>query len=239
MKITVEVWSDIFCPFCYIGKSKFESALEKFSRKEEVEVIYKSFELNPNSQKSQDGDIHSIIASKYGVSYEQAKMNNDNIVEQAALAGLTFNFDTLVPTNSFDAHRMIHFAAKYGKMKEMTEALFAAYFTDSKNVSDKETLANIAVVIGLDKEEALKALNSDAYGKEVRADEEEGSKLGVNSVPFFVFNRKFAVSGAQSPEAFLSVLEKAFEDEEILNDVNEEKDEEDTEDRCAGGTCKI
>jgi len=231
----IEVWSDIFCPFCYIGKRKFEIALEEFSRKDEVEVVYKSFELNPNAAKSYDVDIHSLIASKYGISYEKAKINNDNIVEQAAEVGVTFNFDTLVPTNSFDAHRMIHFAAQYGKMKEMTEALFAAYFTDSKDVSDKETLANIAVVIGLDKEEALKALNSDAYGKEVRADEEEGSQLGVNSVPFFVFNRKFAVSGAQSPETFLSVLEKAFADEEILNDVNEE----DTEDGCAGGTCKI
>lgn len=212
----IEIWSDIFCPFCYIGKRKFERALEKFSRKDEVEVVYKSFELNPNAAKSFEGDIHSLIASKYGVSYEQAKMNNDNIVKQAAEVGVTFNFDTLVPTNSFDAHRMIHFAAAHGKIEEMTEKLFGAYFTDSKDISNYETLADIAATVGLDKEEALNVLNSDIYANEVRSDEEEGIRLGVTSVPFFVLNRKFAVSGAQSPEAFLSALEKALEDEELV-----------------------
>ena len=209
----IEIWSDIFCPFCYIGKRRFENALEEFSRKEEVEVVYKSFELNPNAHKSYDSDIHGLIASKYGITYEEAKANNDNIVKQAASLGLTYNFDTLIPTNSFDAHRMIHFAAAHGKMEEMTEKLFIAYFTDSKDISNYETLADIANAIGLNKEEALNVLNSDAYGNEVRSDEEEGSRLGVTSVPFFVLNRKFAVSGAQSKEAFLSALEKAFEDQ--------------------------
>ena len=209
----IEIWSDIFCPFCYIGKRRFENALQQFSKKSEVEVIYRSFELNPNAPKHHEGDIHGLIASKYGISYEEAKANNDNIVKQAASIGLNYNFDTLIPTNSFDAHRMIHFAAAYGKMQEMTEQLFIAYFTDSKDISNMETLANIAVIIGLDKEEALNVLNSDNYAKEVRADEEEGSKLGVNSVPFFVLNRKIVVTGAQSTEVFLKALEKAWEDD--------------------------
>ncbi|MDZ4965128.1 DsbA family oxidoreductase, partial [Clostridium perfringens] len=123
----VEIWSDIFCPFCYIGKRRFEAALEKFDNSLEVEVIYRSFELNPSSPKHYEEDIHALIASKYGMSYEEAKLNNDNIIKQAATLGLTYNFDTLIPTNSFDAHRMIHFANKYRKMEEMTEGLFKAY----------------------------------------------------------------------------------------------------------------
>lgn len=231
----VEIWSDIFCPFCYIGKRRFEAALEQFAAKSEVEVVYRSFELNPNAPKQYGEDIHALIASKYGISYEEAKLNNDSIVKQAATLGLTYNFDTLIPTNSFDAHRMIHFADKHGKMKEITEAIFKAYFTDSKNVSDFETLANIAVNIGLDKEEALSALNSGAYESEVRRDEDKGSQLGISGVPFFVFNDKFAVSGAQSEAVFLNALDKVWEEEKPFTDINDGNDAN----ICTDGYCKI
>lgn len=212
----IEIWSDIFCPFCYIGKRKFEEALESFDKKEEVEVIYRSFELNPNAPKHSDKNIHELISSKYGITYEEAKLNNDNIVNQAKELGLEYNFDTLVPTNSFDAHRMIHFAKEYGKMEEMTEALFKAYFTDSKNVSDFNTLAEIAVSIGLDKEEALKILNNNEYKDSVRSDEELAGRYGINAVPFFIFNEKFTVSGAQPTEIFLRALNKVSEEEKSL-----------------------
>lgn len=237
----VEIWSDIFCPFCYIGKRKFELSLKKFDKKEEVEVIYRSFELNPNSPKSYDKNIHEIIASKYGISYEEAKLNNDNIVKQARDLGLEYNFDTLVVTNSFDAHRMIHFADKYGKMEEMTEALFKAYFTDSKNVSDANTLADIASSIGLDKDEALRVLNSNEYKNLVRKDEEMARSYGISSVPFFIFNNKFSVSGAQPTEIFLMALNKAIEDEKSFINLNKQNINDDKENKnvCIDGKCNI
>ena len=207
----VEIWSDIFCPFCYIGKRKFEAALENFEKKEDVEVIYRSFELNPGAEKHNDKNIHELIASKYGITYEEAKLNKDNIVRQAK-----DNFDTLIPTNSFDAHRMIHFAKEYGKMEEMTEALFKAYFTDSKNVSDFNTLAEIAESVGLNKEEAINVLNSNKYSDLVRGDEELAGRYGINAVPFFIFNEKFTVSGAQPIELFLRALNKVSEEEKSL-----------------------
>ncbi|MGG7177886.1 DsbA family oxidoreductase [Clostridium paraputrificum] len=231
----VEIWSDIFCPFCYIGKRKFEMALEEFSNKSEVEVVYRSFELNPSSPKHYNEDINGLIASKYGITYEEAKRNNENIIKQAANVGLTYNFDTLIPTNSFDAHRMIHFASKYGKMNEITEKLFIAYFTDSKDISDHKILADIAESIGLDRYEALNTLASNDYKKEVRADEEEASRLGITGVPFFVFNGKFAVSGAQPTNVFLNTLEKVLEDEKPEDSFNEESNEE----SCVGGVCPI
>ncbi|WP_411170085.1 DsbA family oxidoreductase [Clostridium sp. MB05] len=230
----VEIWSDIFCPFCYIGKRRFEAALEKFDNSLEVEVIYRSFELNPSSPKHYEEDIHALIASKYGMSYEEAKLNNDNIIKQAATLGLTYNFDTLIPTNSFDAHRMIHFANKYRKMEEMTEGLFKAYFTDSKDVSDYEILANIVASIGLDKEEALEVLNNNDYEESVRRDEKRGSQLGITGVPFFVFNDKFAVSGAQSTDIFLNALNKVLEDEKISVALNNEN----SVNICTDGYCK-
>lgn len=231
----IEIWSDIFCPFCYIGKRRFESALQQFENKSEVEVIYRSFELNPNAKKHYDEDMNALIAKKYGVSYEKAKENNDNIVKQAAESGLTFRFDTIVPSNSFDAHRLIHFAAQHGKMEEMTEELFKAYFTDSKNISDHEILAEIAETVGLNKEETLSVLSSTNYAKEVRADEEEANRLGITSVPFFVFDRKFAVSGAQPMEVFLDALTKAWKDgDELINLENSSEVE-----GCADGSCNI
>lgn len=237
----VEIWSDIFCPFCYIGKRKFELALNEFNKKEEVEVRYRSFELNPNAPKSYDKNIHELIASKYGISYEEAKLNNDNIVKQAKDLGLEYNFDNLVVTNSFDAHRMIHFADKYGKMEEMTEALFKAYFTDSKNVSDINTLANLVSSIGLDKDEAISVLNSNDYKDSVRNDEEMARNYGISSVPFFIFNDKFSVSGAQPTEIFLMALNKAIEDEKSFIDLNKQNINDDKENKnvCVDGKCNI
>lgn len=237
----VEIWSDIFCPFCYIGKRKFELALKEFDKKEEVEVRYRSFELNPNAPKSNDKNIHELIASKYGISYEEAKLNNDNIVKQAKDLGVEYNFDTLVVTNSFDAHRMIHFAEKYGKMQEMTEALFKAYFTDSKNVSDFNTLGDIVSNIGLDKDEAIKVLNNNEYKDLVRRDEEMARHYGISSVPFFIFNDKFSVSGAQPTEIFSMALNKAMEDEKSFIDLNKKNSDDNKENKnvCIDGSCNI
>ncbi|MGG7058848.1 DsbA family oxidoreductase [Clostridium tertium] len=215
----VEIWSDIFCPFCYIGKRRFENALKNFSDKDDVEVIYRSFELNPDAPKVNNNSIHEAIAEKYGMSVEEAKLNNDGIVRQAASLGLEYNFDTLILTNSLDAHRLIHFAKDFNNMQEMTEALFKAYFTDSKNISDIDVLVDIADSIGLDKEEAIRFLNSDKYKNEVREDELLARKYGITSVPTFIFNDKFKVTGAQSEDVFLLALNKAIEEEKTSLDL--------------------
>ncbi|MGG7212524.1 DsbA family oxidoreductase [Clostridium nigeriense] len=213
----VEIWSDIFCPFCYIGKRRFENALKNFSDKDDVEVIYRSFELNPDAPKVNNNSIHEAIAEKYGMSVEEAKLNNDGIVRQAASLGLKYNFDTLILTNSFDAHRLIHFAKDFDKNNEMAEALFKAYFTDSKNISDFNTLGDIAKSIGLNKDEAIKVLNSDKYKKEVREDENLARNYSITSVPTFIIDDKFMISGAQSEEIFLMALKKGISDKNALN----------------------
>lgn len=213
----VEIWSDIFCPFCYIGKRRFESALNKFENKEEVEVVFRSFELNPNAEKANSNNIHEAIAEKYGITLDEAKANNENIVKQAKTLGLDYRFDTLILTNSFDAHRMIHFAKDFDKNNEMAEALFKAYFTDSKNISDFNTLGDIAKSIGLNKDEAIKVLNSDKYKKEVREDENLARNYSITSVPTFIIDDKFMISGAQSEEIFLMALKKVSSDKNVLN----------------------
>lgn len=202
----IEIWSDIFCPFCYIGKRRFENALNKFENKEAVEVQFRSFELNPNAEKINNNNIHQAIAEKYGIILDEARSNNENIVKQAKGLGLDFNFDSLILTNSFDAHRIIHFAKDYGKNNEMVEALFKAYFTDSKNISDFNTLGDIVRSIGLDKDEAIKVLNSNKYEKEVREDEALARRYSITSVPTFIINNKFIVTGAQSEDIFLMAL---------------------------------
>lgn len=233
----VEIWSDIFCPFCYIGKRRFENALKNFSNKDDVEVIYRSFELNPDAPKVNNNSIHKAIAEKYGMSVEEAKVNNDRIVRQAASLGLKYNFDTLILTNSFDAHRLIHFAKGINKMEEMTEALFKAYFTDSKNISDIDVLGDIVDSVGLDKKEAIEFLNSDKYKNEVREDELLARKYGITSVPTFIFNEKFKVTGAQPEDVFLLALNKVLEDDKVLLDLNVKSNNE--KNVCIDGECGV
>ena len=213
----IEIWSDIFCPFCYIGKRRFENALDKFNNKEDVQVVFRSFELNPNAEKANNSNIHEAISKKYGISINEAKANNDNIVNQAKTLGLDYNFDDLVLTNSFDAHRMIHFAKDYDKNIEMTEALFKAYFIDSKNISNFDTLGDIANRIGLNNDEAVYVLNSDKYKKEVREDENLARNYSITSVPTFIIDDKFMISGAQPEEVFLMALNRANSTGNTLN----------------------
>jgi predicted DsbA family dithiol-disulfide isomerase len=239
----VEIWSDFMCPFCYIGKRRFEAALEQFSNKNDVEVVYRSFELDPNAPRDVNHSVHEMLASKYNMTLERAKAMNEDVAGQAQSVGLTFNFDTMILTNTFDAHRLAHFAARYGKMHEMTGSLLKAYFTDSKHIGDHEVLAVLAAEVGLDKAEAAKILAGDEYTKEVRADEQEAGRLGVRGVPFFVINRKFAISGAQPSEVFLEALQKAWDEDRpltILNDPNNNTaDAACTDGICAPSTPKL
>ncbi|WP_166244228.1 DsbA family protein [Paenibacillus turpanensis] len=233
----VEIWSDFACPFCYIGKRRFEAALKQFPQGEEVEVVYRSFELDPNAPLKVDYDVHQMLAAKYGMTRERAIEMNQSMTDQAAELGLTYNMDTLVVTNTFDAHRLSQYAAAKGKLIPMTERLLKAYFTDSLNLGDREILADLAAEVGLERDEAAQMLESDAFSNDVRDDEQEGAQLGIRGVPFFVIDRKYGVSGAQPSEVFLQALQKAWEESRPLTMLNEENGELANE-ACEDGVCQ-
>lgn len=212
----VEIWSDFVCPFCYIGKRRFEAALQQFSHKEAVEVVYKSFELDSDARRDGNPGVHEMLADKYGMSREQAVAQTDNITQQAKTLGLDYHFDRTIQTNTFDAHRLAHFAASKGKLAEMTERLLKAHFTDTLHIGRHDTLADLAAEIGLDRDEAHRVLEDGGYADDVRADEQEARQLGVSGVPFFVINRKYAISGAQPSDVFLDALQKAWDEDHKL-----------------------
>lgn len=235
--IKVEVWSDYVCPFCYIGKRRLEQAISQFSQKDKVEVIFKSYELQPDSPKDIGMSMNEVLANKYGMSVEEAKNMTDGIAQQAAAEGLTYRFDTMIPTNTFNAHRLAKFAESKGKEAEMNEKLLHAYFTESKHIGDNETLAELATSVDLDKDEVLAMLNNASeYEADVRADQQRAQQIGVKGVPFFVLNEKFAISGAQTVETFVRALEKAWEDAQSsgkLQNLSETTDTTCTDEGCA------
>ncbi|OIK06615.1 disulfide bond formation protein DsbA [Bacillus sp. MUM 116] len=237
----IEVWSDFVCPFCYIGKRRLEEALSQFPNQDEVEVEFKSFELDPNSPKNIDKSIHEVLASKYGMSIEQAKQANQGVGQQAAGVGLTYHFDTMKPTNTFDAHRLAKFAKEHGKEAEVTEKLLQAYFTEGKNIGDYETLADITASAGLDRQQALTALQDQtAFANDVRIDEAIAQQYGISGVPYFVINQKYAISGAQPTETFLGALQQVWQEETaapvVLKDLSTESAADAT---CTDGSCGI
>jgi len=208
----VEVWSDIMCPFCYIGKRKFEHALEKFEGKENVVVEWKSFLLDPSIKNVSGKNIHEVLAEKKGWTKEYAQRVNSQVAGMAKEVGLNYQLDKVIPANTFSAHQLSHLAARHGLQNQMEEKLFHAYFTDGTDLGNIEALIELAVVVGLDEQEARKALITDEYADDVKADAYEGEQMGVRGVPFFVFDRKYAVSGAQPQEVFLSALETAWQE---------------------------
>lgn len=214
----VEIWSDYVCPFCYIGKRRFEAGLRQFSNNEAVEVVYKSFELDPHARRDGNPGVHDMLAAKYGMSREQAVANTNNITQQAKALGLDYYFDRTIQTNTFDAHRLSHFAASKGKLAEMTERLLKAHFTDTLHIGNHEMLADLAAEVGLDRVEALRVLTDGEYADDVRADEQEAGRVGVRGVPFFVINRKYTISGAQPSEVFLEALQKAWDEDHLLTE---------------------
>jgi len=208
----VNIWSDVRCPFCYIGKRKFEIALEKFQHKNEVEVEWQSFELDPNLVTEKDVNALDHLAEIKGISKAKAKEMNEYVAKVAKEVGLDFNFEKVVVANSFNAHRLIQFAKPKGLGNEAEEALFKAHFIEGKNIDDNETLVQTAVFIGLDENETREMLASVAFAKEVKQDEMQAQDFGIRGVPFFVLNDKYAVSGAQSPETFLQALEQTWKE---------------------------
>ncbi len=205
----VEIWSDVMCPFCYIGKRRFEHALEQFEHNDEVEIEWKSFQLNPRMETDPDAGINEYLARVKGWSLEEARSMNEQVTKMAKEEGLEYQMDQAVVANSFDAHRLVQYAKSEDKDDEVEEALFHAYFTEGKNIADHDTLVEIADSVGLDKGEVKKMLQSDDYSQEVKDEVNEGLELGLRGVPFFVFDRSHAVAGAQSSEQLLNILEKA------------------------------
>jgi predicted DsbA family dithiol-disulfide isomerase len=207
----VEIWSDIMCPFCYIGKRRFEKALKDFPGKENVTVEWKSFQLNPDMKTAPEKNINQYLAEVKGWSVKQAGEANARVTAMASSEGLHYDLGKAVVANSFDAHRLIQLAKANKKGDEAEERLFKAYFSEGKNIADHETLIQLGREIGLDPQTVKTMLESTEYSDAVASDIGEASRIGVRGVPFFVFDRKYAVSGAQETEVFENTLKRAAE----------------------------
>jgi predicted DsbA family dithiol-disulfide isomerase len=210
LSMRVEIWSDVVCPWCYLGKRRFEKALDGFSHADEVEVVYRSFELDPSAPADDLSPVVDVLASKYGMTAQQAQDAQRQMEQRAAEDGLTFRMSGLRRGNTRDAHRLLHLAKARGRQAELIERLHRAYFTDQGSIFDHASLTALAAGAGLDPDEAAKVLASGEYGDEVSQDEMTASALGATGVPFFVIDRRYGISGAQPAETITSALEHAW-----------------------------
>lgn len=218
----IEVWSDVICPFCYIGKRNFEAALEKFPGKDNIELIWRCFQLDPGISNNEALSTTEYLSTRKNIPPAHVKQLLENVTATAEKAGLGFKMDKAIVANSFDAHRLSHFAARYNKQTELEEVMFQAHFVDGKNIGEKDVLLSLAVKIGINTKEAKEVLDSQAYASEVKADISEAADFNIKGVPFFVFNRKYAISGAQPPELFLETIEASFREWQSTNRGEEE-----------------
>jgi predicted DsbA family dithiol-disulfide isomerase len=206
----VEIWSDVVCPWCYIGKRRFESALDRFAHADDVEVTWRSFELDPGTREVPDGTMAARMGRKYGLSPEVAAEKLVDMDRTAEAEGLAFHLADTVGGNSFAAHRVLHLARESGRADELKEALLHASFITAEAIGDPAVVRAAAVSVGLDPAEVDDVLAGDRYAEEVRAEEAQAVELGATGVPFFVFDRTWAVPGAQDADVFLQVLERAW-----------------------------
>jgi predicted DsbA family dithiol-disulfide isomerase len=202
----VEIWSDVICPFCYIGKRKLESALAQLPQRDRVEICWKSFQLQPDTKTDPTRNALQHLAERKGWSMDVARQAAADISGRAQDVGLTFNYDRTVVANTFDAHRLVHYSAKLGKGDVMTEQLFKAYFTEGRNIADPVLLTQLAVGAGLPGEDVKNVLASDQFSDEVRRDIDDALQMGINGIPFFVLDNRYAVSGAQDTSVFLEAM---------------------------------
>ncbi|HEY9487817.1 MAG TPA: DsbA family oxidoreductase [Chryseosolibacter sp.] len=212
----IDIWSDIRCPFCYIGKRKFENALEQFPHRDKVEVVWHSFQLDPQLKTQPGIHVYDYLAKIKGMNREQTVQMHDHVTQAATEVGLTFDFDKAIVANSFDGHRLIQLAKAKGLANEAEEALFYAHFSEGKNIDDHDALLEIGRAIGLQEDDIKAVLNSNDFSQEVNQDEATARSIGIRGVPFFILNDKFAISGAQSPDVFLRALEKAWQEYDKL-----------------------
>ncbi len=208
----VEIWSDVVCPWCYIGKRHLESALASFASPDPVRVVWRSYELDPNGPARRTESMAEVLQQKYGMSAGEAEAANARLTGLAAEVGLDYRLDEVAMGNTFDAHRLVHLAGTAGLADAMKERLMAAYFTEGIPIGDRSHLADLAVEVGLERTAVVELLAGSRFADEVRADERRAAELGVTGVPFFVIAGRYAVSGAQPPELLLDVLERAAAD---------------------------
>lgn len=206
----VEIWSDIACPWCYIGKRRFEAALARFEHRDAVQVTWRSFELDPAAPREREGDRSERIAEKYGISVARAREMENQLTDAAAGEGLEFRFDIARSGATFDAHRIVHLAHEHGLQDAMKERLLRAYFSEGELVGDRETLVRLAVELGIAEDEVRQTLASDRYAEQVRDDERTAARFGISAVPTFVVDRALGASGAHPPEALLELLREGW-----------------------------
>jgi predicted DsbA family dithiol-disulfide isomerase len=206
----VEIWSDVVCPWCYLGKRRFERALESFGHRDEVTVVYRSFELDPSATPGETTPTVELLASRYGMSVKQASDAQRQMEQRAAQDGLQFKLDDLRSGSTRDAHRLLHLARAHGLQAELAERLHRAYFTEQASVFDHSSLADLAAEVGLDRADVLRVLAGDEYTDAVDADEAMARSLGVTGVPFFAVDRRYGISGAQPAEVIAATLDRSW-----------------------------
>jgi predicted DsbA family dithiol-disulfide isomerase len=205
----VEIWSDIACPWCYVGKRRFERALEQFEHRDDVDVVWRSFELDPSAPRHAGMPQDELLATKYGMPIERVREMNARMTSEAAKEGLDFHTDRVQVGNTFDAHRLVHLAAESGKADAMKERLMRAYFTEGESVGDPATLRRLAAEAGLNDARVRDVLGGDQFAAAVRADESRARSFGISGVPFFAIDERYGVSGAQTPDVLLDALRQA------------------------------
>lgn len=208
----IEVWSDYVCPFCYIGSQRLKKVLEESEVVDEIDLEYRSFELDPGKKTDNEGNVYEQLAQKYGITVEEARQNVQNVENLASLEGLVIDNEHAIQANTFDAHRLGQLARIEGRSSEFTALLYQAHFSEGTDLEDHASLLRLAEQAGLDRSASEAVLLSDTFTTEVRRDEEMAKEIGIGGVPFFVFDEKYAVSGAQSKETFSNVLKKALEE---------------------------
>jgi predicted DsbA family dithiol-disulfide isomerase len=215
----VEIWSDFACPFCYIGKKRFEKALAEFEFKDEVEVVYKAYQLNPNAPAEMIGTAYENFAKSHHMSQDTARKRFAMFTEMAQNEGLTYDYDKVQMTNTLDAHRLAKWSNLFGKEAELTDRLMKAYFTEGKNLADHPTLLALVKELGLDANKAKIILDSDDFKLEAKQEMQEGVAVGVQGVPFFVIDQKYGISGAQELGYFKQALTQIYQESKPLKKV--------------------
>ncbi|MEU9995009.1 DsbA family oxidoreductase [Streptomyces sp. NPDC050848] len=221
----VEIWSDIACPWCYIGKARFEKGLAAFAHRDEIEVVHRSFELDPNRAKGDTGPVLDMLAKKYGRTLDEARAMEAHVASNAHSEGLGYRTEGRDHGNTFDIHRLLHLAKERGRQNELLDLAYRANFAEERSVFDAETLVRLGVEAGLDETEVRAVLADEtAYAQAVREDEREAAELGANGVPFFVLDRRYGISGGQPAEVFTQALEQAWEGRTVLQPVGADAD---------------
>jgi predicted DsbA family dithiol-disulfide isomerase len=232
--VLVEIWSDVVCPWCVIGKARFERALEDFEHADAVDVRWRSFELDPNRSGTIDGDYVTMLAKKYRTNEREAQAMIDRMTDAGAEEGIDFRFDVARPGNTFDAHRVLHLAAQQDRQHEVKQRFLTGYHSEGAAIADHDTLVDLAHDAGLDRDDVREVLDGDAFAEAVRRDEAQAYEYGISGVPFFVLDQRAAVAGAQPAQHLLAALRQVHEDGEVAAGHDHAPGE-----ACEGGACAV